>query len=65
MNPYIELPIPEHWSAEQAAAVHEFLEQLLAAVWSVHGENIVRLYEAELLRHDERCLDVDDEELPF
>jgi len=32
--------LPEHWTPEQALAVHEALEALSAAVWTRYGPQI-------------------------
>ena len=31
------IPIPEHWGAEEALRVAAFLEDVVRAVWDVHG----------------------------
>ena len=31
------IPIPEHWTADEALEVVEFLEQIVGAIWNHHG----------------------------
>jgi len=33
--------IPEHWDAEQALAVFDFLDQLCALIWTRYQERII------------------------
>jgi hypothetical protein len=38
------VPVPECWTADEAIAVTELLEELLAGVWQVHGDAIRSRY---------------------
>ena len=33
-------PIPTYWSGDQALGVVDFLEQLIAAIWRIHGDKM-------------------------
>lgn len=62
-----EMKIPDHWTAEQATAVFEFVDDIRAEIL-IH----YRLQIMEYL-HDERCVDfnpstdvsINEEDLPF
>jgi hypothetical protein len=58
--------LPEHWTPEQALAVHEALETLSAAVWTRYGPQIQQVLISEQLA-DSTQLDLFefDDELPF
>mgnify|MGYP001825314907 CR=1 FL=1 len=58
--------LPDHWTPEQALAVHEALEALLAAVWAHYGAQMQQLLAEEQLR-DSPQLDLFDfdDALPF
>lgn len=58
--------LPEHWTPEQALAVHEALETLSAAVWTRYGPQIQQVLINEQLA-DSTQLDLFefDDELPF
>lgn len=46
--------IPTHWSAEEALAVFEFIDELREAIWSRYNVTIIEQLRAE------RCTDPDD-----
>ena len=62
-----KMKIPEHWTAEQATAVFEFVDEIREQIIIQH-----RLQIMEYLR-DERCtgfnlseeVSIDEEDLPF
>lgn len=57
-------PIPTYWTGEQALEVVDFLQQLIHAIWWVHGNAMTRA--AQKLRGE--CndnLDDDLDNLPF
>ena len=58
--------LPDHWTPEQALAVHEALEALLAAVWAHYGPQMQQLLAEEQLS-DSPQLDLFDfdDALPF
>jgi hypothetical protein len=58
--------LPDHWTPEQALAVHEALEALSAAVWTRYGPQIQQVLINEQLA-DSTQLDLFefDDELPF
>jgi len=58
--------LPDHWTPEQALAVHEALAALLAAVWAHCGAQMQQLLAAEQLS-DSPQLDLFDfdDSLPF
>lgn len=45
----IEIPIPMDWTGDQAKAVWEFFGTLAAAVWDTHEEEIIEVFEDEIL----------------
>jgi hypothetical protein len=66
----MQVPVPEHWTVDQAIAVHELLEELLSAIWEVHGKAIGRRYELLALVGQEPRLaeptDLDEaDDIPF
>ncbi len=36
------IPIPEHWSADDALGVAAFLEDIVHAIWGIHGDAMGR-----------------------
>ena len=42
------IPIPQHWSAEQALAVWEFLDEIARCVWDRYELPIIALIRPEL-----------------
>ena len=34
------VPIPEHWTAEEALGIVAFLEGIVEAIWFVHGRQM-------------------------
>ncbi len=70
--------IPEAWRGEEALAVHDFLEEICAAIWDVHEKAILKALNikdptlqlhANVNRIDDdkypQCLDDDEEYIPF
>lgn len=60
------IPVPTHWSDEQAAAVFEIAELLQDQVWSLYGAKIQHLL------HEDYCtsphdllIKIDDCDVPF
>lgn len=58
--------LPDHWTPEQALAVHDALEALSAAVWAHYGPQMQQLLAEEQLT-DSNQLDLFefDDSLPF
>lgn len=52
----VQLDVPTGWSAEQARAVLDFLEEVHAALWAVYQGPVLDLVEKEIAL--ERALDV-------
>ena len=44
---HIELAIPKDWTGKQAKTVWQFLENIMEAIWDVHGDEIDEAIEAE------------------
>ncbi len=61
------IQIPNHWSAEQALAVWEFLEELTSRVWDRYEVQLVELIRAELDQDDNPQPDLfdPDDPIPF
>ena len=58
--------LPDHWTPEQALAVHEALEALLAAVWAHYGAQMQQvLAEEQLTASPQLDLFDFDDSLPF
>ncbi len=60
--------IPDYWSPEEALAVYEFIEDLLARIWASDGLRIQELCAREhITRHDfsQPDLFAPDDPLPF
>ena len=58
MTDHVRPDIPLDWSAEQAAAVFEFLQTLQEQLWMLYGADIQRFHRArqqapEIPPHDE------------
>jgi hypothetical protein len=41
------MPIPEHWSAREALAVYEFVDELRELIWIRYGPELQALLQAE------------------
>jgi hypothetical protein len=39
-----KLPVPPHWTGEQAFEVVEFLDQMIRAIWTVHGKKMEHVW---------------------
>ena len=65
MSPTKHIKIPDYWTAEQATAVFEFVDEI--------REEILILYQLQIMAYlrEERCSDlstdvsIDEEDLPF
>jgi hypothetical protein len=59
--------IPDHWSAEQALAVYDWLNSLCELVWERYREPIQQQYRLDLKNDPQPdfFFDNDDEEPPF
>ena len=60
--------IPDFWTAEQALAVYEFLDELRERVWDRYGEQItarMRLEYEEQQRHAQLELLPFNDKIPF
>ncbi|MDY6892039.1 MAG: hypothetical protein SVU24_10720 [Pseudomonadota bacterium] len=47
------LRIPEYWSAQQALAVYEFVDELRELIWSAYGMEIQAQLQAEQVTEEE------------
>ena len=43
----LTMPIPEHWSAREALAVYEFVDELRELIWIRYGPELQALLQAE------------------
>jgi hypothetical protein len=55
------IPVPDHWSAEQAMVVWEFLDELARCVWDRYETPLVDLILAEM--HQNNHHDDEDQQL--
>ncbi len=58
-------PIPEHWSAEQALAAYQFLQELLQALWERYALQIQHQLQSDLLDDYTPQLDLFDPNDPL
>lgn len=63
------IPIPEHWGAEEALRVAAFLEDVVRAIWDVHGrvmnQRLQDHYEQLDAERDARQHGADQDNWPF
>jgi len=57
------LPLPEHWSPEQALAVFECLHALRESLWAMYGPQVQQAWRDQLL--PEQDLPQFDSDEPF
>ena len=58
--PISTLTIPQHWSAEQAMSVWEFLDEVARCVWDRYELQLVELIKTELGQESSDQLDLFD-----
>ena len=61
------IQIPNHWSAEQALAVWELLDELARCVWDRYELQLIELIQADHCEQDTDQHDLfgPDDEIPF
>ena len=61
------LPLPDHWTPEQALAVYDLLNDLAEATWNRYEIPLIELLAAELDPHDTSQPDLFnfDDQIPF
>ena len=61
------IQIPDHWTAEEALIVVNFLDDILTAIWDVHDQQMARILQRECEQPPEDLEDPDDPfpEIPF
>jgi hypothetical protein len=47
-NASVSIPVPTHWSAQQALAALECLHAMREAIWSVYGPQVQQAWRAQL-----------------
>ena len=59
--------VPDHWSAEQALAVWELLDEVTRRVWERYEVHLIELIQADLGQDDDPQLDLfdPDDTIPF
>ena len=59
--------VPDHWSAEQALAVWELLDEVTRRVWERYEVQLIELIQADLGQDDDPQLDLfdPDDTIPF
>lgn len=66
-----KIPIPRHWTAEQADAVCEFLHDIISVIWEVHENALIEMYHRQKTTSDRKtdmpAIDLDDTagDIPF
>jgi hypothetical protein len=58
-------PIPDHWSAEQALAMYEFLDPLLQGIWDRYGPQIQEQLQADPVQEPAPDLVDPNDPIPF
>ena len=60
---FASIPIPDHWTTDEAVAVHEFLRQLCDAVWDKYAVALLTYYR----ENTTSCFDEEtpNDEIPF
>ena len=60
-------PIPDHWSADQALAMYELLDQLLQGIWDRYGLQIQEQLQADRVQEPAPPIDLLDpnDPIPF
>jgi hypothetical protein len=61
--PPAQFDLPLFWNPEQAFTVIDFLEDIIAAIWALHGEAIFDAKKQQLARTN--SAHVPDDDLPF
>jgi uncharacterized protein YktA (UPF0223 family) len=61
----MKIDVPEHWSAEQADVVLDFLEKLESAIWRAYEKQLIdlQILKANEPMHDD--YEIDEEPIPF
>ena len=47
------IPVPHHWTGEDALTVVQFLQEIIQAIWVLHGVGMNELLRCPSLRHEE------------
>ncbi len=58
------LKIPDHWSAEQALAVWEFLDNIAGSIWDLYELQLIELIQSERCENNSDQLDLFDSNDP-
>jgi hypothetical protein len=61
------LPLPDHWTPEQALAVYELLNELTESIWNHYEIALIELLATEIDQDDHSQPDLFDfnDQLPF
>jgi len=67
LSAYFTLPLPDHWTPEQALVVYELLNDLAEAVWNRYEIPLIELLTCELEQDNTSQLDLFDfdDPIPF
>lgn len=59
--------IPDHWSAQEALAVYQLLNDIAEQIWERYDLQIIELLRPELDRDDDEQLDLFDfnDDIPY
>ncbi len=59
--------IPDHWSAQEALAVYELLNDIAEQIWERYELQIIELLQPELDQDDDEQLDLFDfnDDIPY
>lgn len=61
------LQIPDYWSAEQALAAWELMDDITGMIWDCYELQLIELIQADRCEHDSDQLDLfdPDDPIPF
>ena len=61
------IDIPDYWSAEQALAVYEFLDEIQQRIWDHYGPDLTEIFSSERCTNINPSARIDefDDEIPF
>lgn len=65
LSSHFSLPLPDHWTPEQALAVYELLTDLAETVWNQYELALIELLAPKPEQHDAAQPDLFDDPLPF
>ena len=65
LSSHVSLPLPDHWTPEQALAVYELLTDLAETVWNQYELALIELLAPQPEQDETSQPDLFDDSLPF